>query len=209
MTTTEVRRAAPDLDVPERWRLGPAYVPKGRYTDPEFLQLEIERLFPRTWLNACRFDEVERVGDYVDFQIGDAFQVPQSGTHADYDILYVTETPGGYAMSLRGKKSGIQQTSAQNGDTYESKSFLPDASEVSRIIHYDRLPDGKLLMKDVIEDGNNALSSTHSSLQVSYQSLKGIYFPSVIANIADIDMLQAARQGISMTVTLRNCSIDL
>ena len=46
-------------------------MPKGRYTDPEFLQLEIERIFSRTWLNACRFDEVERVGDYVDFEIGD------------------------------------------------------------------------------------------------------------------------------------------
>ena len=69
MTTTEVPMAEPKLDVPERWRLGPAYVPKGRYTDPEFLQLEIDRLFPKTWLNACRFDEVERVGDYVDFEI--------------------------------------------------------------------------------------------------------------------------------------------
>ncbi len=69
MTTTEVESVAAGVDVPERWRLGPAYVPKGRYTDPEFLQLEMERLFPRTWLNACRFDEVERVGDYVDFEI--------------------------------------------------------------------------------------------------------------------------------------------
>ena len=57
--------------MPDRWRLGPAFVPKGRYTDPEFLDLELERLFPRTWLNACRVDEVERVGDYVDFEIGD------------------------------------------------------------------------------------------------------------------------------------------
>jgi glycine betaine catabolism A len=57
--------------VPDRWRLGPAFVPKGRYTDPAFLDLELERLFPRTWLNACRVDEVERVGDYVDFAIGD------------------------------------------------------------------------------------------------------------------------------------------
>jgi glycine betaine catabolism A len=71
MTTTEVPRTAPDLEVPERWRLGADFVPKGRYIDPEFLQLEVERLFPRTWLNACRFDEVERVGDYVAFEIGD------------------------------------------------------------------------------------------------------------------------------------------
>ena len=71
MTMTDARRTATQRDVPERWRLGTAFVPKARFTDPEFAQLEMERLFPKAWLNACRFDEVERVGDYVDFQIGD------------------------------------------------------------------------------------------------------------------------------------------
>ncbi len=71
MTTVEQPRVAPAAEVPERWRLGNAFVPKGRYIDREFLQLEIERLFPRVWLNACRFDEVERVGDFVNFEIGD------------------------------------------------------------------------------------------------------------------------------------------
>jgi phenylpropionate dioxygenase-like ring-hydroxylating dioxygenase large terminal subunit len=60
----------PGLDVPERWRLGPSFVPKGRYIDRAFLDLELERLFPRTWLNACRADEVEHVGQYVNFEIG-------------------------------------------------------------------------------------------------------------------------------------------
>jgi glycine betaine catabolism A len=58
------------LEVPPQWRLSEAFVPRGRYIDPEFLALELERLFPRTWLNACRVDEVERVGQYVDFEIG-------------------------------------------------------------------------------------------------------------------------------------------
>ena len=31
--------------VPERYRLGEAFVPKGRYLDPEFQQLEVDRLF--------------------------------------------------------------------------------------------------------------------------------------------------------------------
>lgn len=73
----ETRRAAarlperpPGPEVPLRWQLGPAFVPKGRYTDRAFLELELERLFPRTWLNACRLDEVEHVGQYVDFEIG-------------------------------------------------------------------------------------------------------------------------------------------
>ena len=58
------------LEVPPQWRLSEAFVPRGRYIDPDFLALELERLFPRTWLNACRVDEVERVGQYVDFEIG-------------------------------------------------------------------------------------------------------------------------------------------
>jgi Asp-tRNA(Asn)/Glu-tRNA(Gln) amidotransferase A subunit family amidase len=46
-----------DIDqqkVPERYRLGEAFVPKGRYLDREFLELELERVFTRTWLMACR-----------------------------------------------------------------------------------------------------------------------------------------------------------
>ncbi len=58
MTVTEPGRSAARAEVPERWRLGDAFVPKGRFTDPEFAHLELERLFPKTWLNACRFDEV-------------------------------------------------------------------------------------------------------------------------------------------------------
>ncbi|MGH9081120.1 MAG: aromatic ring-hydroxylating oxygenase subunit alpha [Acidimicrobiales bacterium] len=60
----------PGPAVPARWRLDPAFVPKGRYIDRDFLDLELERLVPRTWLNACRADEVEQVGQYVDFRIG-------------------------------------------------------------------------------------------------------------------------------------------
>jgi phenylpropionate dioxygenase-like ring-hydroxylating dioxygenase large terminal subunit len=70
MTTAARPGSVSGAGVPERWRLGSAFVPKGRYVDREFLDLELERLFPRTWLNACRVDEVERVGDYVDFEIG-------------------------------------------------------------------------------------------------------------------------------------------
>src|SRR6185437_5011614 len=62
--------AESSLDVPPQWRLSRHFVPRGRYIDREFAALELERLFPRTWLNACRVDEVERVGQYVDFELG-------------------------------------------------------------------------------------------------------------------------------------------
>ena len=74
MTQTQPHRPASvpsELAVPERWRLGDAFVPKGRYIDREFLELELEQLFPKVWLNACRLEEVERVGSYVEFVVGD------------------------------------------------------------------------------------------------------------------------------------------
>ncbi|MFC1437267.1 aromatic ring-hydroxylating dioxygenase subunit alpha [Streptacidiphilus sp. N1-10] len=56
--------------VPEKYRLDRAYVPKGRYLDPEFLKLELEKVFTRTWLVACREEELPGVGNYVEYEIG-------------------------------------------------------------------------------------------------------------------------------------------
>ena len=55
--------------VPEKYRLGRAYVPKTRYLDPEFLKLELEKLFTRTWLMACRTEELQKVGSFVEYEI--------------------------------------------------------------------------------------------------------------------------------------------
>jgi nitrite reductase/ring-hydroxylating ferredoxin subunit len=65
----QVGEAAVRSDVPQQWRLGQNFVPKGRYIDPEFLKLECERVFPRSWLFACRSEEVPQVGDYVEFSV--------------------------------------------------------------------------------------------------------------------------------------------
>src|SRR5215203_2400898 len=72
--------------VPERYRLGEAFVPKARYLDPEFQQLEIDRLLARTWLMACRIEELPGVGSYVEYLIG------------SHSILVVRES----ADSIRG-----------------------------------------------------------------------------------------------------------
>ena len=60
---------SPD-QVPEKYRLARAFVPKARYLDPEFLQLELDKLFPRTWQVACREEELPGVGCYVEYEIG-------------------------------------------------------------------------------------------------------------------------------------------
>jgi phenylpropionate dioxygenase-like ring-hydroxylating dioxygenase large terminal subunit len=41
-----------------------------RYYDPEFAKIEFERLWSRTWLFACREEDIPEVGDRVPFDIG-------------------------------------------------------------------------------------------------------------------------------------------
>jgi len=47
------------------------FVPKERYTSREFVDLEMERLWPRVWQVACREEEIAEVGDYLEYVIGD------------------------------------------------------------------------------------------------------------------------------------------
>jgi len=50
--------------------LGDALIPVERYTSPEFMQLEWDRVWTRTWLIGCREEEIPEVGDYVTTEIG-------------------------------------------------------------------------------------------------------------------------------------------
>lgn len=40
-------------------------IPGGRYTDPEFQQLELEGLWKKSWLYACHLDEIPEQGSYL------------------------------------------------------------------------------------------------------------------------------------------------
>ena len=46
-------------------------LPRERYTTREFLDWEMDRLWPRVWQVACREEEVAGVGDYVEYLVGD------------------------------------------------------------------------------------------------------------------------------------------
>jgi phenylpropionate dioxygenase-like ring-hydroxylating dioxygenase large terminal subunit len=52
------------MDVPDRVR-------KERYVDPDFFQLEAERLWPRVWQMACRLEEIPQADDVVEYEILD------------------------------------------------------------------------------------------------------------------------------------------
>ena len=49
----------------------PDRIPKQRYYDADFFELERERLWPRVWQMACRLEEIPNVGDAVEYEILD------------------------------------------------------------------------------------------------------------------------------------------
>jgi phenylpropionate dioxygenase-like ring-hydroxylating dioxygenase large terminal subunit len=49
----------------------PDRVPKQRYFDAEFYQLETERLWPRVWQMACRLEEIPRPHDFAEYEFLD------------------------------------------------------------------------------------------------------------------------------------------
>lgn len=48
-----------------------SWIPRARYTSREFLDLELEHLWPRVWQVACREEELARVGDHLEYEIAD------------------------------------------------------------------------------------------------------------------------------------------
>jgi len=52
------------IEVPDRVR-------KERYYDPDFYELEADRLWPRVWQMACRLEEIPQPGDVVEYEILD------------------------------------------------------------------------------------------------------------------------------------------
>jgi phenylpropionate dioxygenase-like ring-hydroxylating dioxygenase large terminal subunit len=49
----------------------PLHVPRERYFDREFFELEKERFWPRVWQMACRLEEIPAPGDFVEYEICD------------------------------------------------------------------------------------------------------------------------------------------
>ncbi len=70
MTTIERPSAAAQSGSPLAVT-GPTYVPKERYFDADFYELENKRLWRHSWQVACREDEVPNVGDFVEYRILD------------------------------------------------------------------------------------------------------------------------------------------
>ena len=78
MQGEEQRVTAVDIfpDLTERYRLrttdgGPTLVPKGRYLDEAYADLERRLLWPRIWQLACLTTDLPDPGDWVEYRIAD------------------------------------------------------------------------------------------------------------------------------------------
>jgi phenylpropionate dioxygenase-like ring-hydroxylating dioxygenase large terminal subunit len=49
----------------------PDRVPKERYFDPDFYEMEVELLWPRVWQMACRLEEIPAPNDFVEYEFLD------------------------------------------------------------------------------------------------------------------------------------------
>ncbi len=67
--STPPRRRTPLAKAPEP-RYGSEPIPKTRYTSREFMALEWERLWTRSWLLAARESDLAAPGDWASFEIG-------------------------------------------------------------------------------------------------------------------------------------------
>jgi choline monooxygenase len=54
-------------EVPENFPTLPL-LPAGRYTDPDFLKLELQHLWKKSWLYACHSDQIPVIGDHFRFR---------------------------------------------------------------------------------------------------------------------------------------------
>jgi nitrite reductase/ring-hydroxylating ferredoxin subunit len=70
MSITEDRRSGTARPVPFAMR-DPLHVPRERYYDREFFELEKQHLWPRVWQMACRLEEIPQPGDFVEYEICD------------------------------------------------------------------------------------------------------------------------------------------
>jgi phenylpropionate dioxygenase-like ring-hydroxylating dioxygenase large terminal subunit len=68
MTVDHQRR--PPLGVPYGVEV-PDRIPKERYYDADFFQMEADLLWPRVWQMACRLEEIPGVRDFVEYEILD------------------------------------------------------------------------------------------------------------------------------------------
>ncbi len=68
---TDTKPAPPVLRLESPLDLPPTYVPLDRYTSRAFHDLEVEKMWKKTWQMACREEELVEVGDHHVYEVAD------------------------------------------------------------------------------------------------------------------------------------------
>ena len=68
--------------------LGYDIIPKERYTSPEFMQLEWDRMWTKVWLMGAWIGDLQNPGDYVVTEIGKESIVITRDENGDYNAFY-------------------------------------------------------------------------------------------------------------------------
>ena len=87
MSSALETRGTPMHKFPEP-ELGDAPIPKERYTSPEFMAREWERMWTRTWVIAGPVSDIPEVGDYFTFELGHESIIVVRSAPDRIDALY-------------------------------------------------------------------------------------------------------------------------
>jgi phenylpropionate dioxygenase-like ring-hydroxylating dioxygenase large terminal subunit len=124
------------VEVPDR-------IPKERYVDRSFFDLEAEQLWPRVWQTACRLEEIPNPFDYAEYEI------------LDQSVVVVRTEDGGVtafqnACRHRGVKVALGHGTCERGFTcpFHGWCYQPDGSNKAvtrrRTFSEHNLRDGDL-----------------------------------------------------------------
>ena len=151
MATVDQKRTAlavphaMDPDLPDR-------IPKERYFDPDFYEMEVERLWPRVWQMACRLEEIPQPYDFVEYEFLDqsvvVLRTDDMGVRAFQNAcrhrgVRLVQGPGasesgftcpfhGWSYGLDGRNAGIprRKTFAEHNLEPGDIDLVPVRSEV-------------------------------------------------------------------------------
>ena len=162
------------IEVPDRAR-------KERYFDPDFYQLEVERLWPRVWQMACRLEEIPEAGDFVEYEFIDqsvfVLRTDDLGVRAFQNAcrhrgVKVVEGRGtctggftcpfhGWCYGLDGTNTHVPQrrTFADHNLAPEDIDLIPVRCEVWGACAWINLDDGAPPLRECIEPAATILDA--------------------------------------------------
>lgn len=145
----------------------------------------------------------------TDQQIHGILQILESDKKDDFDILYINETPDGYSMGYQTKTAPIAQVVSElKGNVLTMKTTAGAGVTSDSTMHFDAMPDGRLLMRSDEEHVNQPMMQSVATIKVEYQVVGGVTFPARLLTQLSMDALQSTHQDVTAEIDLHDCSIE-